>query len=447
MGKAQPANMNTPSKTKPKQKKRVSFKWTRRPSPSGQREKFSLFSFGNIVMALGVVTGIVLTGALFSARFALMLSALVGLAGLIVYEMASRRRWENEVQDQFDRITADYDRLVREIARNRNDFAGLKQLLSTAGERALKAQDEAGEHSEQAMMKTLLDQLAHLTREPETQKKKVDIDFAVPTLDMTGQELSEEDIGARMTDTQVLQVLRAAVEQDGVDLFVQPIVSLPQRKMRFYEMFSRIRVADDVYLPAERYIKIAMQHDILPVVDNLLLLRGLQLIRDTADKRDNRAFFCNITSLTLNDPKFMGDLVEFVSRNRELAARLVFELGQRDLATMSPDVLPVLDGLSKLGCRFSMDQVRSLSFDYDHLEARHIRFIKVSARHLLSELKEEYGLQRLRRLKSEMDREGIDLIVERIEAERQLIELLDLDVDYGQGFLLGKPQLAQDIIK
>jgi cyclic-di-GMP phosphodiesterase, flagellum assembly factor TipF len=150
-----------------------------------------------------------------------------------------------------------------------------------------------------------------------------------------------------------------------------------------------------------------MQQDLVPVIDNLLLLRGLQVLRDTEEHNFNSAFFCNITSLTLNDPKFMGDLVEFISQNRTLAPRLVFEMAQQDLATMSPDILPVLSGLASLGCRFSMDQVRSLSFDLAHLEARHVRFIKVEAGVVLQELKEPGGLARMKRLKSELDRNGI----------------------------------------
>jgi len=229
---------------------------------------------------------------------------------------------------------------------------------------------------------------------------------------------------------------------------LQPVVTLPQRKRRFYEMFSRIRIRADSYLPAERYIEVAMRQDLLPVIDNLLLLRGLQLARDAGASGEGAeaggAFFCNITSLTLNDPKFMGDLVEFIAQNRALAPRLVFEMGQRDLKEMTPEILPVLEGLSRLGCRFSMDQVRSLAFDFAELELRRIRFIKVDAATILTEMDGPGGLRRMKRMKAAMDGNGIDLIVEKIETEDQVVNLLDLDIDYGQGYLFGKPLSAEE---
>jgi cyclic-di-GMP phosphodiesterase TipF (flagellum assembly factor) len=242
-----------------------------------------------------------------------------------------------------------------------------------------------------------------------------------------------------------LSTVKSAVQNDNIDLFMQPVVNLPQRKVRFFETFSRIRLHQGAYLEAGRYIKAALQNDMLPVIDNLLLLRTLQFLRDTEAENAGRAFFCNISSLTLNDPKFMADLVEFIAQNRTLAQMLVFELAQQDLATMSADALPVLDGLSQLGCRFSIDHVRRLSFDFEHLAARHIRFVRVSAPLLLQEMNAIGGLSRLKRLKSELDRAGIDMIVERIETEKQLRELLDIDIDYGQGFLFGKPGAAAEI--
>jgi cyclic-di-GMP phosphodiesterase TipF (flagellum assembly factor) len=139
----------------------------------------------------------------------------------------------------------------------------------------------------------------------------------------------------------------------------------------------------------------------------------------------------------------MGDLVEFISQNRYLAPRLIFELSQKDI--MDPDLLTpemdnVLNGLARLGCRFSMDGIDQLPIDSRFLNAKHIRYVKIDAPVLLQKMAEQGGFQRLRRMKDEFDRNGIDLIVTHIEAEKELIELLDLEIDYGQGFLFGAPE-------
>lgn len=441
------------SSGKSKKNNVVDLGFFQRPLASGrlpQGQSFAdLLTLKNVVIFLGLATFLIFLGSVATARIAFLFAALLGLVGLVLFEMSSRRKWEKDLIHQLQKMNNDYDRLVRETARNRNDMQGLKKGLSDAGTLARSYGKNTGENIEQRMVKAIADQLSRFGEIHHEEGEGAD-EFSVFGVGAVEKDVApigppDEGVGRRLSDEQVLQLVNLAVQQDRIDLFLQPIVALPQRKLRFYEMFSRIRIKKDTYLPAERYIEVAMKQDLVPSIDNLLLLRGLQMIRDTEEENFNRAFFCNITSVTLNDPKFMGDLVEFIAENRTLAPRLVFELAQLDLATMSPDILPVLAGLASLGCRFSMDQVKSLSFDYAHLEARYVRFIKVEAGLFMTELKELGGLQRMKRLKSELDRRGIDLIVEKVETDRQLLELLDVEIDYGQGYLFGKPQHHNEI--
>lgn len=418
----------------------VSTGFLRRPLPPGAepRDAARLLSFRNIVLLLGGVTFLIFLANVVPTRIAFLIAALLLGMGIILNDIVSRRRWESDMIRQMQRMTGDYERLVRDVARGRHEMAALRKSLAEAGA-AAKSQSGADKNAsgvEQRMIKTIAEQLSRLGDAPAVSEEAAAIEELMP-------DIASAD---NLTDGQTVDVVHAAVRNDRIDLFIQPIVNLPQRKVRFYELFSRIRLREGVHLPAEKYIGVAMEQDLMPAIDNMLLLRALQHIRDAEeaphDRGVNRAFFCNITSLTLNDPKFMGDLVEFIAQNRTLAPLLVFELGQRDLATMGADTLPVLEGLSQLGCRFSMDQVRSMSFDLAHLDARRIRFIKVPAAALLEEMQQIGGLGRLKRLKAELDRQGVDIIVERIENERQVRELLDLEVDYGQGFLFGRPEQA-----
>lgn len=400
-------------------------------------------TFKNIVGVLGLVTFLIVLGSVASARVAFLVTAMLVLAGFVAAEMAARRRWERDIVEQLRRMDGDYERIVREVARNRNDLADMRRTLADAGEtaRRFSRQQEAEGGAaasaggiEQRMIKSIAEQLARMDA-PSAPREAAAEEIRLPVI----AGLTSENAARVLSDDQVMTFVRHAVQKDSIDLFLQPIVNLPQRKPRFFEMFSRIRIEGEIYLPAERYIAVAMRHDMVPVIDNLLLLRALQSIRDAGEDGAGRAWFCNITSLTLNDPKFMGDLVEFIAQYRALAPRLVFEMSQHDLATMRADSLPVLDGLSRIGCRFSMDQVRELSFDFAHLEARHIRFVKADAALVIAEMREIGGIKRMKRLKAELDSRGIDLIVEKIETEKQLIELLDIEIDYGQGYLFGKP--------
>lgn len=405
----------------------------------------TFMTFRNIAVGVVILCLLVVLGSVVSPRVAVMGAAMLVLVAFISVEMSMRRRWERDIIVELQRVGRDFDRLVREVARNRNDLSDTRRMLAEAGKTARSYgrgqgdQFELEDGVEQRMIRAIAEQLVRMdgTAAPAGAAAPESADAVrLPVID----GLTAENATRILSDEQILLFLRHAVEKDAVDLFAQPVVALPQRKARFFEVFSRIRLGNEIYLPAERYMAVALRHNMLPVIDNLLLLRVLQFVRDAGDDGGaGRAWFCNITSLTLNDAKFMGDLVEFIAAYRTLASRLVFEFSHKDLATMQPEGLAVLDGLSRLGCRFSVDQVRDLSFDLAYLQARHVRFIKVDVRQVIAALREEDGLQRVQRLKADLDARGIDLIVGKIETEQQLIEMLDVEIDYGQGYLFGKP--------
>jgi cyclic-di-GMP phosphodiesterase TipF (flagellum assembly factor) len=235
----------------------------------------------------------------------------------------------------------------------------------------------------------------------------------------------------------VLDIVRAALRDDRVDLVLQPIVSLPQRKRRFYECFSRLRTEGGAMVLPEQYIALAEQAGLITAIDNMLLFRCVQLVRKIHSRNENIDFFCNISPHTLTDEKFITDFVDFLEGNRALAAHLVFEFGQADFARWSEVGAQLLDRLAVLGCRFSLDRVGNLEFDASELARRHVAFIKIEGDLLLAAVEENIGILRALR------RHQIDLIVTKVEDETRLLEILDYDVDFGQGFLFGEPRLAR----
>lgn len=412
-------------------------------------------------MAFIIFTGLVAWLALLvilrqftTLEFTILIGAILLCMAGIMYELVSRRFWETMLLRRFRHINEDYARLVREVARNRNEIADLKKGLAGVGTTAKSWQGLPAEEIEERMLRDIVGQLNQLGATPRSSMGE-DAKPLTPAPSPGKKdgkkryediELDEAGLNS-LDEVQIHDIIVQAVELDRIDVFMQPIVNLPQRKLRFAELYSRIGVKPGLYLPASRYIDVAERGNMVTAIDNLLLLRGLQLVRDTAEQNPDSdlSFFCNIATETLNDPKFMGDLVEFLAQNRTLAPRLVFELGQSDLEEMAADIAPVLDGIAQLGCRFSMDEIVDMKFNYAKLEARHIRFLKVDSDILLQEMEERGGLRRLKRLKSDLDRLGVDLIVSKIETEKQLVTLLDMNIDYGQGYLFGKPEICTEL--
>jgi cyclic-di-GMP phosphodiesterase TipF (flagellum assembly factor) len=258
-----------------------------------------------------------------------------------------------------------------------------------------------------------------------------------------GGSLPMPPVAEGLGEQEILDLVREGLRANAVELALQPIVSLPQRKRRFFECFSRVRTHDGGVIVPEQYLEVAERHGLVTAIDNLLLFRCIQTLRRIRKGNANVGFFLNISPNTLADRGFFRDFIQLMSQNIELAPALVFEFPQRALAEADDSLWRDLDRLAQMGFRFSIDQVTDLDLDAATLSGRHFRFLKLEAARVTQAARSGLLGNDPKLLKRTLDSYAIDLIVERIETEPMLLEVLDLHVDFGQGFLFGEPRIAK----
>ncbi|OYX78525.1 MAG: hypothetical protein B7Y77_02245, partial [Bradyrhizobium sp. 35-63-5] len=245
------------------------------------------------------------------------------------------------------------------------------------------------------------------------------------------QGMTREDIG---------ELIARAADNNRIDLYLQPIVTLPQRKVRFYEALSRLRTEAGEIIPAGDFIDIAERVGLMPKIDNLLVFRCVQVVRRLQLKSRDVGLFCNISGGTLTDPTYFRQLLEFMEANRALAGSLTFEFTQAAYRSFGPLEFESLAALAACGFRFSMDHITDLSMVPRELADRSFRFLKVPATLLFNRAANAQSDIHAEDLADLMARSGIDMIGERIEAESTVVDLLDYDVRFGQGFLFSAPR-------
>ena len=266
---------------------------------------------------------------------------------------------------------------------------------------------------------------------------------AAPATNGAAGSLPMPPVAEGLDEQEILDLVREGLRANAVELALQPIVSLPQRKRRFYECFSRVRTHDGGVIVPEQYLEVAERHGLVTAIDNLLLFRCIQTLRRIRKGNANVGFFLNISPNTLADRGFFRDFIQLMAQNIELAPALVFEFPQRALAQADDSLWRDLDRLAQMGFRFSIDQVTDLDLDAATLSGRHFRFLKLEAARVTEAARSGLLGNDPKLLKRTLDSYAIDLIVERIETEPMLLEVLDLHVDFGQGYLFGEPRIAK----
>jgi cyclic-di-GMP phosphodiesterase, flagellum assembly factor TipF len=237
----------------------------------------------------------------------------------------------------------------------------------------------------------------------------------------------------------IIAAVRAAIEGGKIDLYLQPIVTLPQRKVRYYEAMSRLNAENGEVVAAADFLPYAEAGSLLPKLDGLAVSRCVQVARRLLLKSGDIGLFCNLSSATLTDAGF-PQLLEFIDANRAIAPSLIFEFTQGAVRAMGPAEHAGLAALAGRGFHFSMNNLTDLRIEPRELTARGFRFIKVPAALLLKRPGAASTGVQPAEFSDLLGRFGIDLIAERIESEPVVVDLLDYDVRFGQGFLFSPPR-------
>ena len=381
-----------------------------------------------------------------------LVGGLVLVAGGFIHTLLARYMRGRSTSAEFERLKRSIHELKLDLEALRHGIVRVHDAVQTTGGLPAKVggRDVSEIVSEVRVLQSLVEKL-HASRSQASRNQDQETALAAPVAEVAVTLLPRTStrpaptVATGLDDSQILEFVREGLKADRVDLYLQPVVSLPQRKRRFYECYSRIRAEDGTMITPEQYLEIAAREGLIGAVDNMLLFRCVQLVRKVQTRHREVGFFCNISPHNLNDKTFFTDFVEFMTQNAELAPHLFFEFGQADVNRFDAATLRQLGYLANYGFRFSLDRVTDLRLDLRALRERYFNFVKLDTALVLKAIGGEKPTLDLRALKGALDRTGLDLIVEKVESEQSLIELLDYQLDYAQGFLFGEPRPSREI--
>ena len=288
--------------------------------------------------------------------------------------------------------------------------------------------------------------------EPKTAVEPEAVSEPEVTADATGSqayaapsqhEAVAEQIAAldpRQVEAAMMEEIRQSVEANKIELYLQPIMMLPRRRVRYYEALTRLKNdVGQVMLPQD-YIHLAESSGMMPVIDNVMLFRAVQVLRRLEKRSSARGVFCNISVHSLLDPEFFREFSGFLDQNSELAESMFFEFSQSVIDNCGPVEMESLAALTGLGFRFSLDQVTNLDVDFQKLHGHGFRTVKIAAETFLHGMAEAGARIHSADMTSYLERFGMQLIVEKIEDEASLAAVLENNVRLGQGYLFSEPR-------
>lgn len=246
-------------------------------------------------------------------------------------------------------------------------------------------------------------------------------------------------------ETSRMRLVTQAFEADRIELHLQPVVSLPHRKIRFYETLARLRPADGTLLSPAEFLPILEASGRASDFDRRVLIRSMAIARHLVARGSEAIVAVNLTAHSIAEPGFLWSLASLIDASPDLLGKIVLEMPQHSWRHLDADHRAGLAALRERGVPFSLDRAADLRFDPEALADLGIRFMKLPADLMIKAAEQADGRYAgpepdVRDFASALRRQGIRLVAERVDADDMVPVLCDLGVPLAQGFAFAAPR-------
>lgn len=233
-----------------------------------------------------------------------------------------------------------------------------------------------------------------------------------------------------------LHYLQEAFNQNRIVIAYQPVISSIDGSTDSYECLLRINDGRGRYESAGRLIRVAEQMGTVETIDEFVLRTAVEELKITKDIKVN----INVSNITSASDQWLKMCTQ-VLFDEELAKRVTFEItetaAQKDLRKTAYFTAAI----QALGCSVSLDDFGVGFTSFRQLRSLSIDSIKIDGSFVLGLEENKENLIFIRGLVDFGKSYGLKTVAECVESGEVAKKLIDLGVDYMQGYYFGVPDV------
>jgi len=241
-----------------------------------------------------------------------------------------------------------------------------------------------------------------------------------------------------------VNLLRHAMDNDGLMLYLQPIKSIQfERSHTHFEVLLRLSDEHGKVMSAGEFIPVAEKYDLMQHLDKWVLHGSLREFAKMKAQGLDVSFSINLSGNTLSN-KDSASLYQGIITQSSIDPRmLVFEVTETVAIKNIETAKKFIKEMKLFGCQFSLDDFGSGLSSFGYLKELSVDYLKIDGsfvKDMINDPTCRAIVSAFNQLSHELGMKTVAEFVEDSETESMLREL---GIDFAQGYGVGKPQLAQ----
>ncbi len=252
--------------------------------------------------------------------------------------------------------------------------------------------------------------------------------------DITGRKQREAE---HLRDTETLAVIdrveRALVEERFV-LHAQPIIDLSSGQIVQHELLIRMREPDGRIVPPGDFLPVAERYALVGEIDWWVVKQATRLAGCGYPVQ------MNLSARSVGDPDVLEHIGRCMQQCHVAPDMIVVEITETAIVEDQQAARAFAEGLHKLGCKIALDDFGTGYGTLTYLKQIPVDFLKLDiefVRDLVSSPASRHVVQAVLTLARNF---RLQTVAEGVEDAETLAYLCGLDIDFAQGFHIGRPE-------
>ncbi len=255
----------------------------------------------------------------------------------------------------------------------------------------------------------------------------------------------DPDIDAEVDRLRLVDDLRGALLNDGLELHYQPQVDLSSRSVVAVEALLRWPHPRLGFVPPLDFLPLAEDAGLMRPLTGFVLREALAQCADWRSQGHNLTMSINVSATNMLDVDFVGLVEEELRRHGLPADALILEITETTLISDLDHCGKVIDRLRALGCTVSIDDFGAGFTSLASLGKLAVGELKLD-RSFLATLDEDPNTRALIEATINLAHAlDLQVVAEGVEEATTLNLLTSLGCDLAQGYYIGKPASASDL--
>jgi EAL domain-containing protein (putative c-di-GMP-specific phosphodiesterase class I) len=238
--------------------------------------------------------------------------------------------------------------------------------------------------------------------------------------------------------------LQGALNSNEFRLEAQRIVGLRARSGETvgYELLVRMRDSAGALLAPDKFIDAAERYELMPALDRWVLCSAVEMLRVNAAPLRG-APYCytiNVSAQSLASRRYAEFALEQLSQAGLPPAAFCFELKEAAAVGHLAAAEVFIRDLTLAGCKIALDNFGCGLSSLAHLKRLPVHYLKIDGRFVRRIVDDRIAESIVSGIARAARTLGLSVIAEHVENAAMADKLRELDVDFGQGFYLGRPQ-------